>query len=68
LKEMNRLHTREYMTLIDKIRAIIRTARFHKILPVSLQTEQDHKDTLSLMEYVSITLVICIRTQNAQEH
>jgi tRNA-2-methylthio-N6-dimethylallyladenosine synthase len=30
LKEMNRLHSREeYM--IDKIRAIIRTARFHKI-------------------------------------
>jgi tRNA A37 methylthiotransferase MiaB len=26
------------------------------------ETEEDHQDTLSLMEYVNITLVICIPT------
>lgn len=55
LKEMNRQHTREeYMALVDRI---------YKILPgISLsqdmitgfptETEEDHQDTLSLMEYV----------------
>ncbi len=55
LKEMNRLHTREqYMTLIDKIRAIIPNASISQdmIAGFPTETEQDHKDTLSLMEYV----------------
>lgn len=55
LHEMNRQHTREeYMSLVDRI---------YKILPgISLsqdmitgfptETEEDHKDTLSLMDYV----------------
>ncbi|RTY73754.1 tRNA (N6-isopentenyl adenosine(37)-C2)-methylthiotransferase MiaB [Flavobacterium sp. LS1P28] len=55
LKEMNRLHTREeYMTLIDKIRTIIPNGSISQdmIAGFPTETEQDHKDTLSLMEYV----------------
>jgi tRNA-2-methylthio-N6-dimethylallyladenosine synthase len=55
LKEMNRLHTREeYMTLIDKIRTIIPNASISQdmIAGFPTETEQDHKDTMSLMEYV----------------
>jgi tRNA-2-methylthio-N6-dimethylallyladenosine synthase len=55
LKEMNRLHTREeYMTLIDKIRAIIPNASISQdmIAGFPTETEQDHQDTMSLMEYV----------------
>jgi tRNA-2-methylthio-N6-dimethylallyladenosine synthase len=55
LKEMNRLHTREeYMTLIDKIRAIIPNASISHdmIAGFPTETEEDHQDTLSLMDYV----------------
>ncbi|NBW27789.1 MAG: tRNA (N6-isopentenyl adenosine(37)-C2)-methylthiotransferase MiaB [Flavobacteriaceae bacterium] len=55
LKEMNRLHTREeYMALIDKIRAIIPDCSISQdmIAGFPTETEQDHQDTLSLMEYV----------------
>lgn len=55
LKEMNRLHTREqYMALIDKIRAIVPEASISQdmIAGFPTETEQDHQDTLSLMEYV----------------
>ena len=55
LKEMNRLHTREeYMTLIDKIRKIIPDCSISQdmIAGFPTETEQDHQDTLSLMEYV----------------
>ncbi|WP_264565429.1 tRNA (N6-isopentenyl adenosine(37)-C2)-methylthiotransferase MiaB [Flavobacterium sp. N3904] len=55
LKEMNRLHTREeYMTLIDKIRCIIPDGAISQdmISGFPTETEEDHKDTLSLMEYV----------------
>ena len=55
LKEMNRLHTREeYMTLIDKIRTIIPDCSISQdmIAGFPTETEQDHQDTLSLMEYV----------------
>ena len=55
LKEMNRLHTREeYMTLIDKIRSIIPNGSISQdmISGFPTETEQDHQDTLSLMEYV----------------
>ena len=55
LKEMNRLHTREeYMTLIDKIRTIIPGCAISQdmIAGFPTETEQDHQDTMSLMEYV----------------
>lgn len=55
LKEMNRLHTREeYMKLIDKIRLIIPTCSITQdmIAGFPSETEEDHQDTLSLMEYV----------------
>jgi tRNA-2-methylthio-N6-dimethylallyladenosine synthase len=55
LKEMNRLHTREeYMILIDKIRKIIPNCSISQdmISGFPTETEQDHQDTLSLMEYV----------------
>ncbi|MBC7523877.1 MAG: tRNA (N6-isopentenyl adenosine(37)-C2)-methylthiotransferase MiaB [Flavobacterium sp.] len=55
LKEMNRLHTREeYMTLIDKIKTIIPEASISQdmIAGFPTETEEDHRDTLSLMEYV----------------
>ncbi|WP_432222238.1 tRNA (N6-isopentenyl adenosine(37)-C2)-methylthiotransferase MiaB [Flavobacterium sp. TMP13] len=55
LKEMNRLHTREeYMSLIDSIRKIIPQAAITQdmISGFPTETEDDHKDTLELMEYV----------------
>jgi len=55
LKEMNRLHTREeYMTLIDKIRNIIPNCSITQdmIAGFPTETEEDHQDTLSLMDYV----------------
>ena len=55
LKEMNRLHTREeYMALIDKIHSIIPDAAISQdmISGFPTETEEDHQDTLSLMEYV----------------
>jgi len=55
LKEMNRLHTREeYMALIDKIRSIIPECAITQdmISGFPTETEEDHLDTLSLMEYV----------------
>ena len=55
LKEMNRLHSREeYMILIDKIKAIIPDCSISQdmIAGFPSETEQDHQDTLSLMEYV----------------
>jgi tRNA-2-methylthio-N6-dimethylallyladenosine synthase len=55
LKEMNRLHTREeYMTLIDNIRRILPNTSISQdmIAGFPTETEEDHQDTLSLMEYV----------------
>lgn len=55
LKEMNRQHTREeYMELIDKIREILPGCSIsHDIITgFPTETEEDHQDTLSLMEYV----------------
>ena len=55
LKKMNRLHTREeYMTLIDKIKTIIPESSISQdmIAGFPTETEEDHQDTLSLMEYV----------------
>lgn len=55
LKEMNRLHTREeYKTLIDNIRKIIPDCGITQdmIAGFPTETEADHQDSLSLMEYV----------------
>ncbi len=55
LKEMNRLHTRaEYLALIDKIRYILPdcTITQDMIAGFPTETEEDHQDTLRLMEEV----------------
>ncbi|MCX2679980.1 tRNA (N6-isopentenyl adenosine(37)-C2)-methylthiotransferase MiaB [Galbibacter sp. EGI 63066] len=55
LKAMNRLHTREeYFELIDNIRRIIPECAISQdmIAGFPTETEEDHQDTLSLMEYV----------------
>lgn len=55
LKEMNRQHTREeYMALIDNIKRIIPDISLSQdmITGFPTETEEDHQDTLSLMEYV----------------
>ena len=55
LKEMNRLHTRaEYFELIDNIKRILPDCAISQdmIAGFPTETEEDHQDTLSLMEYV----------------
>ncbi|OBX23018.1 tRNA-2-methylthio-N6-dimethylallyladenosine synthase [Gelidibacter algens] len=55
LKEMNRLHTREqYFELIDNIRRILPNCSISQdmIAGFPTETEADHEDTLSLMDYV----------------
>ncbi|WP_179351616.1 tRNA (N6-isopentenyl adenosine(37)-C2)-methylthiotransferase MiaB [Winogradskyella vidalii] len=55
LKEMNRLHTRkEYFELVDNIKRIIPECSISVDLIAGFptETEEDHQDTLSLMEYV----------------
>lgn len=55
LKQMNRLHTRaEYFELIDNIRKIIPNCGLSHdmIAGFPTETEEDHQQTLSLMEYV----------------
>lgn len=55
LKAMNRLHTREdYFTLIDNIKRIIPGCAISQdmIAGFPTETEADHQDTLSLMDYV----------------
>ncbi|MBT8237997.1 MAG: tRNA (N6-isopentenyl adenosine(37)-C2)-methylthiotransferase MiaB [Croceitalea sp.] len=55
LKAMNRLHTRaEYFDLIDNIKRIIPDCAISQdmITGFPTETEEDHQDTLSLMEYV----------------
>lgn len=55
LKAMNRLHTREeYFELIDNIKKIIPDCAISQdmITGFPTETEEDHQDTLSLMEYV----------------
>ena len=54
LKEMNRQHTREeYMALVDKIYELIPEISLSQdmIAGFPTETEQDHQDTLSLMEH-----------------
>ncbi|NNE32184.1 MAG: tRNA (N6-isopentenyl adenosine(37)-C2)-methylthiotransferase MiaB [Winogradskyella sp.] len=55
LKAMNRLHTREeYFELIDNIKRLIPDCAISQdmISGFPTETEEDHQDTLSLMEYV----------------
>lgn len=55
LKAMNRQHTREeYMELVDNIFKIIPEMALSQDMIVGFcgETEQDHQDTLELMEYV----------------
>lgn len=55
LKEMNRQHTREeYFEMIDNIKRIIPDCAISQdmIAGFPTETEEDHQDTLSLMEYV----------------
>jgi tRNA-2-methylthio-N6-dimethylallyladenosine synthase len=55
LKAMNRQHTREeYFQLIDRIRNIVPNCGITHDMIIGFcgETEEDHKDTLSLMEYV----------------
>lgn len=55
LQEMNRQHTREeYMALIDNIKRIIPDCGISQdmIAGFPTETEEDHQDTLSLMDYV----------------
>ncbi len=55
LAAMNRQHTREeYMALVDKIYEIIPDISLSQdmITGFPTETEEDHQDTLSLMEYV----------------
>ncbi len=55
LEEMNRQHTREeYMSLIDKVREILPDCGISQdmITGFPTETEEDHRDTLSLMDYV----------------
>lgn len=55
LKAMNRQHTREeYMELIQNIRTLIPDCAISQdmISGFPTETEEDHRDTLSLMEYV----------------
>ena len=55
LKAMNRLHTREeYFELIDNIRNIIPDCGISQDMIAGFPTEneEDHQDTLTLMEYV----------------
>jgi tRNA-2-methylthio-N6-dimethylallyladenosine synthase len=55
LKEMNRQHSREeYMRLIDRVKEIIPGCGISQdiITGFPTETEEDHQDTLSLMDYV----------------
>lgn len=55
LARMNRQHTREdYMELIDNVRKIIPNCAISQDMMTGFcgETEEDHQDTLSLMEYV----------------
>ncbi|RUA11895.1 MAG: tRNA (N6-isopentenyl adenosine(37)-C2)-methylthiotransferase MiaB [Flavobacteriia bacterium] len=55
LKRMNRQHTREeYIELIDKIREILPNCAISQDMIAGFcgETEEDHQETLSLMEYV----------------
>lgn len=55
LKAMNRQHSREeYMALIDQIRVLIPDCAISQDMIIGFpnETQEDHQDTMSLMEYV----------------
>jgi tRNA-2-methylthio-N6-dimethylallyladenosine synthase len=55
LEKMNRQHTREeYMALIDNVRKILPDCAISQDMITGFcgETEEDHKETLSLMDYV----------------
>jgi tRNA-2-methylthio-N6-dimethylallyladenosine synthase len=55
LKAMNRQHTREeYMELVDNVHKIVPEMSLSQDMIIGFcgETEEDHQDTLSLMEYV----------------
>lgn len=55
LERMNRQHTREeYMELVDKIKDIIPGVAISQDMIIGFcgETEEEHKETLSMMEYV----------------
>jgi tRNA-2-methylthio-N6-dimethylallyladenosine synthase len=55
LERMNRQHTREeYMELVDKIKDIIPGVSISQDMIIGFcgETEEEHKETLSMMEYV----------------
>ncbi|MNK01380.1 (Dimethylallyl)adenosine tRNA methylthiotransferase MiaB [compost metagenome] len=55
LKEMNRQHTREeYIALVDKIKEILPGCSVSQdmIIGFPTETEEDHQDTLSLMDHI----------------
>ncbi len=55
LERMNRQHTREeYMILIDNVKKIIPNCAISQDMMTGFcgETEEDHQDTMSLMEYV----------------
>lgn len=55
LEKMNRQHTREeYLTLIDNVRKILPDCAISQDLITGFcgETEEDHRETLSLMDYV----------------
>ncbi len=55
LKRMNRQHTREeYMELVDTIKEILPGTAISQDMIIGFcgETEEEHKDTLSMMEYV----------------
>ncbi|WP_010135731.1 tRNA (N6-isopentenyl adenosine(37)-C2)-methylthiotransferase MiaB [Ochrovirga pacifica] len=56
LKRMNRQHTREeYIELIDNVRKLLPDCAISQDMIVGFcgETEEEHQDTLSLMEYVN---------------
>ena len=59
LKRMNRQHTREeYMELIDHIRRILPECAISQDMIAGFcgETEEEHQETLSLIEYVKYSL------------
>lgn len=70
LKAMNRLHTiEEYFTLIDNIKEIIPDCAFsHDMISgFPTETEEDHKDTLAVLDYVKYDYGYMFPIPNVQE-
>ena len=71
LEAMNRQHTREeYMELVDNINKIIPECALSQDMIAGFcgETEEDHQDTLSLMEYVKYDFGFMFAYSKDQEH